>query len=232
MTYRSMPPRHPHPVVRPPRPGVVVWSWIWAFLPALSLGLLGWVPILHAAVRLRERPLWLILAGYCVLTVGAFAGANAIPDVAGGTFVLLAVICTIHACLLRPRVFDPARRPLRLSPSAIEAEPAYAAAAPARQRREQARALAARDMAMARDLLIGRPDLPRHFDDGGLVDVNHMPAPAIAHHLGLDINAAAQMVQVRDQIGGYSYPEELTTLGGLPPETADWIRDRVIFLRF
>jgi hypothetical protein len=32
---------------------------------------------------------------------------------------------------------------------------------------------------------IGRPDLPREYDDGGLVDVNHVPAAVLAAPLGL-----------------------------------------------
>ncbi|WP_460309016.1 hypothetical protein [Actinocorallia aurea] len=46
-----------------------------------------------------------------------------------------------------------------------------------RQAREQAR-----DLVLARDLCIGRPDLPRYYDDGGLIDVNHVPALPHRHH--------------------------------------------------
>ena len=38
---------------------------------------------------------------------------------------------------------------------------------------------------LAQELKIGRPDLPRGYDDGGLVDVNHVPAAILASHLGL-----------------------------------------------
>jgi hypothetical protein len=33
---------------------------------------------------------------------------------------------------------------------------------------------------MAWELRIGRPDLPRVYDDGGLIDVNHVPPQVLA----------------------------------------------------
>jgi hypothetical protein len=217
----------------PPARRISGWTWLWVLLPALSVGVLGWVPILHAALRLRKPSLWLAFTAYSVLTVFAFVAASVTSAgirAAEPILMVLAVVCLIHAGLLRDRIFGaPGLHP---GTAAIESQPAYAAAAAARQRREQARLLATRDPVMARDLRIGRPDLPRHLDDGGLVDVNHMPPEAIAHYLGVKIDAAAQIAQVRDRIGAYAYPEELTALVGIPPETVDWVRDRLIFLRF
>ena len=46
---------------------------------------------------------------------------------------------------------------------------------------------------MARDLRIGRPDLPRHYDDDGLVDVNSAPAETIAKWSGLSQAQAADI---------------------------------------
>ena len=37
----------------------------------------------------------------------------------------------------------------------------------------------------ARELRIGRPELPREYDDGGLVDVNRVPGAALTAQLGL-----------------------------------------------
>lgn len=39
--------------------------------------------------------------------------------------------------------------------------------------------------ALARELRIGRPDLPREYDDDGLVDVNCVPGAVLADRLGL-----------------------------------------------
>jgi hypothetical protein len=45
--------------------------------------------------------------------------------------------------------------------------------------------LLGRDPAVAAELRIGRPDLPRNFDDGGLIDVNTVPAQVLSRLLGL-----------------------------------------------
>jgi len=52
---------------------------------------------------------------------------------------------------------------------------------PARARRADARRLAAVDPPLARELGIGRPNLRRGLDDGGLVELNTAPAAVIAH---------------------------------------------------
>ncbi len=51
--------------------------------------------------------------------------------------------------------------------------------------RQQARELADSNPALARELGIGRPDIPHEYDDGGLVDVNHVPGGVLASSLGL-----------------------------------------------
>jgi hypothetical protein len=48
-------------------------------------------------------------------------------------------------------------------------------------RRRQARELAKRNPVLARDLNIGRPDVPHDYNDGGLVDVNQVPATCWPH---------------------------------------------------
>ena len=50
---------------------------------------------------------------------------------------------------------------------------------------------------MARELRIGRPDLPRTYDDGGLVDLNSAPAEAIANTCGIEIAVATLIVNAR-----------------------------------
>jgi hypothetical protein len=52
----------------------------------------------------------------------------------------------------------------------------------------------ARDVELARELGIGRPDLPRQMDDGGLIDLNHVPVSVMAGLLGLSEADAAKVV--------------------------------------
>jgi hypothetical protein len=107
----------------------------------LSFGILTPVPFVHAAVRLRDRRLWLITAAYAsawlallitmLVTVPSGTGANAGPSVPSGTIVAdvsslgfdvafplslaLAVAATVHAFVLRRRVFprpSPSNQPV------------------------------------------------------------------------------------------------------------------------
>jgi hypothetical protein len=39
---------------------------LWALIPLLSLGLLAPVPFAHAAVRLRQRRMWVVTAVYAI----------------------------------------------------------------------------------------------------------------------------------------------------------------------
>jgi hypothetical protein len=104
-----------------------------------------------------------------------------------------------------------------------------AAALAARQRRAEARAIASRDAALAQELRIGRPDLPRQFDDGGLVDVNHVPAQVLVDQLGLSRAQAGQVVEARDRLGGFAGPEELIAYTELSPEAVDGLREHLVF---
>jgi Helix-hairpin-helix motif len=141
------------------------------------------------------------------------------PGWAAALLLGLMVVPTIHALTLRGRVFQPKPQ-----------DPAIVAALHARQRREEARAIAARDAHLARELRIGRPDLPRQFDDGGLVDVNHAPAPVMVQLLGLSAADAAQVTEARDRIGGFSSAEEVIAYTDLSPALVDGIRERLLFL--
>ena len=104
------------------------------------------------------------------------------------------------------------------------------AALTARQRREEARAIASRDAALARELRIGRPDLPRQFDDGGLVDVNHVPVRVLVDRLALSSAQASQVVEDPERLGGFAGPEELIAFTDLPREAVDDLRPHLVFL--
>ena len=208
-------------------------SFVWAFLPVLSFGYLAPIPIIHAAVKLRTWTLWVAAAVYTAAEAVVWSGTMTItsgpvepaevsepPGWAAALLLGLIVVPTIHALTLRGRVFE-----------ARPQHPALVAALEARQRREEARAIAARDLNLARELRIGRPDLPREFDDGGLVDLNHAPAPVMVQLLGLSEVDAAQVTEARERIGGFSSAEEVIAYTDLSPTLVDGLRDRLLFLR-
>jgi hypothetical protein len=209
-----------------------VLSFVWAFLPVLSFGFLAPFPIIHAAFKLRTWTLWAASAVYTAAEILAWSATMTVtsgpvetaevsdPPVWAGVLLMgLIVVPTIHALTLRGRVFEP--RPQH---------PAIVAALQARQRREEAKAIAGRDVNLARELRIGRPDLPRQFDDGGLVDLNHVPTPVMVQVLGLSEADAAQVIEARDRIGGLSSAEELIAYTELSPALLDGIRERLLFL--
>ena len=212
-----------------PRKGWRFGPILWSLLPLLTWGLLAPVPFVHAAVRLRTVGLWLVAGFYVILwlVVGPAGVLAQNPDVneavAGLSQLGLVMAATTHAFFLRERVFPPP------APPAIASDPAVAAALAARQRREQARAIAERDPALARELSIGRPDLPREFDDGGLVDVNHVPASVLVDRLGLSVSEAGRVVEARDHLGGFSGPAELAVYAELPEAAVEAVRDRLLF---
>jgi hypothetical protein len=132
----------------------------------------------------------------------------------------LVVAATANAFVLRGRVFPPP----------AVGDPAVAAALAARGRREQARAITTSDPGLARELRIGRPDLSREFDDGGLVDVNHVPALVLVDRLGLSQEEAARVAEARERLGRFASPAELEVYAELPEATVEALRERLLFL--
>jgi hypothetical protein len=210
----------------PTRKRLGIGTVVWALIPVLSFGLLAFLPSAHAAVKVQQRRMWVIAAAYAVVSLvvfGPLGAASNTGDAGASLFTaawfLLILVATAHAFRLRGRVF---------SPPALQ--PVMTAALEARERREQARAIVDRDPALARELRIGRPDLPRQFDDGGLVDVNHVPAQALVDQLGLTPAEAARVVEQRDRLGAYYTPEEVGAFAEVTEATVDVLRERLLFL--
>ncbi|MDN3352971.1 helix-hairpin-helix domain-containing protein [Actinomadura sp. DC4] len=107
---------------------------------------------------------------------------------------------------------------------------AIAAATMRRDLRRQAREQAAEDPALARELRIGRPDLPRQYDDGGLIDFNHAPGPALTVLSGITREVAERIVSMREHVGSFSSAEELVTTVDLHPDLILEIKEYGIFL--
>jgi Helix-hairpin-helix motif len=128
-------------------------------------------------------------------------------------------------------VVPPRRRPVvgpRVNANANAQ--AVAAATMRRELRRQARELATGDPVLARELRVGRPDLPRQYDDGGLVDVNHVPPPALTVLSGVTPEIAERIVSIREHVGRYSSAEDLVTTADLHPDLTAEIREYGLFL--
>ncbi|WP_067820166.1 ComEA family DNA-binding protein [Actinomadura kijaniata] len=207
-------------------PGRAALSVTWAALPVLTLGY--GTAFTFAAAALWRRSLHLLLASlaYIGLFVTLLRVQGDGPERLAGVLIFaLAVVGSAHAFLIRSRVFDPDGL------SGIGNEQVVERVRRQRLLREKARELAARDPGLARELRIGRPDLPREYQDGGLVDVNHAPAGVLTQLPGVTGEMAEQIVRVRAETGGFLSAEELSAVAGLPPDLTPGIADHAVFIR-
>ena len=198
-----------------------------AALVLISFGVLTWTVMLYYAGRRRTRWLGLAVLGYLGL-IGLFVLAMELTsdnedilsalDVAGLLALLVAWLGgAVHVVLLNERLGLFQRRRY---PSDVDG----------RVRREQARYLVYQHPTARRDLLIGRPDLTRTFDDGGLVDVNAVPESVLAGLPGLTPQQARHIAMDRWMRGPFASMEELTARCLLPLAVADLLREILLFL--
>jgi hypothetical protein len=206
----------------------------WFLISLLTFGAGGGPMVVYGGARLRSRAHIAAGAGYGALFVVFFVSVQfvdahqpgLVDALAASAWLVSWLAGTVHAAVLHRIVRTAGRRE-----ESHPVDPALAAARDRLARRAQARGLLASDPAVADELLIGRPDLRRQYDDGGLVDVNNVPAAVLAHELRLPAEAAGQIADARERLGGFSSPDELVVYcGGLTPARLDTIRDRLVFL--
>jgi DNA uptake protein ComE-like DNA-binding protein len=70
----------------------------------------------------------------------------------------------------------------------------------------------------------------RAFDDGGLVDINHVPGHELARLPGISSAEAHAIVIDRLNRGPYSRPQDLVVRGLLPMRTVQRLMSRLICL--
>ncbi|MGI5202988.1 ComEA family DNA-binding protein [Spirillospora sp. CA-108201] len=212
-------------------PGRAAVSVTWAALPFLTLGF--GTPFTFAAALLWRRSLHLLVstavyAGTFALMLSLLSGGDedqGTVRIAGMLMSVLAVVGCGHAFLIRRKVFDPHGL------SGVDNEAVVERVKRQRLLREKARALASSDPGLAKELRIGRPDLPRQYNDGGLVDVNHAPARALTLLPGITAELAAVIERVRAETGGFVSAEELSAVAGLPPSLTGDLADYAVFIR-
>ena len=201
-------------------------SFIWAFAPLLTLGLATVPCFVFAARRLRSRALYLAVVAYSVMTLLVVWGSttdsetNFQSEVGGFTTMVLMTLATLHALIIRRSVF---------SENGGDDTPIAAARARLRQRHE-ARRIAADDPTLARELRIGRPDQPRVYDDGGLIDVNHVPFGVLSVVEGIGPELASAIVDARELIRRFDSREDLEMVLGLDPYSLDSSSDVMMFM--
>ncbi|MGW1343115.1 BTAD domain-containing putative transcriptional regulator [Kribbella sp. NPDC002412] len=190
-----------------------VLKFVVAAVPVLSVGLLGGPAMGVVAVRRRSTRLGLAAAGYLGATI---AGAvmvdsssdeiTSTKDGLGVTLVIAsALVCAVHLAVIVPRQTRQAPGP--------------------ETRRQYGRQLAAEHPLIARQLGIGRPDLPNQFEDGGLIDINDAPEAVLRTLPGVSAEHAALIAADRTHRGPFRSLEDLAARGlfpwPIPPQVAE-----------
>ncbi|PRY21069.1 BTAD domain-containing putative transcriptional regulator [Pseudosporangium ferrugineum] len=216
----QLPPPQPPPSLPPPPrkrfpAGEVIFA---SLLPIIVCSFGCWIYFTYAGFHRREPRQFAVAGGYAFLFLVAFIVAAIDPtpvesndlstaeSIGFGMLFLLAAVSAIHGGILAAHPGDTPR---------------------ARTLREQSRQFAAFDPVRARLLGVGRPDLVRLFDDGGLVDLNHAPGHELARLPGISPEAAHRIVIGRFE-RPYSHPEELIMRGLVSPRTMHRIGSRLI----
>ena len=201
----------------------------WASVPIWSLSLLAFAPFLRIALARRRGRDWAVFAGYlaagilvAILMSLSGSDSDAVGTVAGAMAMVVGVVAAVHAFV----AFRPGSETVGGSAAS---ELALTTARTRMRRRQQARELVASNSVLAHELGVGRPDVPHDYDDGGLVDVNHVPGQVLQESLGLTAAESAAIITVREQLGRFSGPEELTAYTELTPDRVDALRDWMLF---
>lgn len=203
-----------------PRRSGILWAEVIlaAVLPLVTCSFGSWLYFAYAAVQRRAVIHVLVAAGYLAAVFGVLflqfvdpsaPEAEMISDAEAGAILLALLVIAVasfHGAVLACYPGDTRR---------------------ARRQRDLARQYAAFHPAAARQAGIGRPDLLRSFDDGGLVDVNHAPVQEIARVHGINPIEAHRIAVDRFENGPYRDPAELVQRGLLRPKTlrhvAPWL---------
>ncbi|MDL4821210.1 ComEA family DNA-binding protein, partial [Actinomadura opuntiae] len=219
---------YPVPPLRPVPPLPQPNGVLWAILPLITFGFATPATFFYAAVKRNSWNYGAASAAYgfgLVTMLAALDSGNALLIVLGTILMLtLWPVGTAHAFAVRRRVYP------RETPGSHHNKSAVEYAKYRRNLRADARAIAADDPALAHELRIGRPDVPRAYDDGGLVDVNHAPLEIVAALPGMTDALAERVVRHRDEHGTFVSVEEMAMDCDLPPAVMPQLAEYTIFL--
>jgi hypothetical protein len=233
--YRSSP-AHPPQQAYPPQsassaPGVLQEprkGWLrrraWLCLTVPPLGFTTWAAFLYIGIRAR-RPQWLAwAAAYAGMLVSGWILSASPSSTADGVATALGGLAWIGGGVHAIAISGNAVRRI-----GYRSDPALEAARLRVKNRAQGRKLLAAQPLLAREVGVGRPDVPGsdHYD---LVDVNHAAEWTLRTLPGITDAAARKIVQTRAEAGGFSSAEDLGLMLGLPPGVVDELREVAVFL--
>jgi hypothetical protein len=204
-------------------PGRSRWPW----LSLLPIGFGAWAP-LYAGVRARVTS-WILLgifwcaiavSGWTLSTISSSHGHQTTNDFAGFLMILAWAGAAASSFMIRP-AYDRRMR----SPMLAASERAQDSLRDRRKAQELARS----NPTLAREMGIGRPDIPGAAD-AGLVDINGASVAAMSKLPGIDDGLASRIGRIRVQTGGFTSLEDFGMALDLPGDVVEDLRDRAIFL--
>jgi hypothetical protein len=209
-------------------PAKTAASYAWALSPLYTLGYAAPITMGFAAARRRSIGLWAATFLYLALVTAMLVTAKSENGSTADTVFVITWIPswlggTLHALAIRRQVFGPATPPDSLEQAEQEA----------RHRRDlrlRAAAIARDSPQTALEMGIGRPDLPRTFDDGGLVDINHAPASAIMTVPGITQEQADRIVRLRQDVHAFTSADEVSAMADLPPHLTPTLAEHTVYL--
>ena len=196
--------------------------WLWLLVPLGSLGIASFVPPAYFAVRQRRRS-GFVWSALLLVAITAFFIVSEPGDRRGirhGIGVALIMLCWVGGAAVTGGYLA----------AAPQDDDPVSVARRDRELRERARDLAKKDPQLAVEAHVGRPDLRGDHRDGGLVDVNRVPASTLAGLPGIDAALADRIVATRRDVGGYASLADLLTTLNVDPTQLDDAADRMVFI--
>jgi len=212
---------HTPPSPAPGRRRAPLWlRLLLVAVPVLTFGAATCAAIaLFAALR---RSWWLALAAAGYLAVFA-VGASVLGDEGSMTptddaLFALNLVITIFGGMVHLAVLmfaAPPNRPSRLTLDTVA-------------KRSLARQLVIEFPAAAQLLAVGRPDMPRALDDGGLIDVNAVSFAVLSGLPGVGPQQAQHLITDRELNGPYDEPGDLVSREVLPATVVARLSDVLV----
>jgi DNA uptake protein ComE-like DNA-binding protein len=187
----------------------------------------AWIPVIGSSPNGNIHIVHLLIT---VFTCGAWAPVWIIHAIIMAANDKRKVIYPVPPMPVPPSTIGPGYAP---GIQVDRNQQAMAIVAQQKSRRAEARRLAADDPLTAKQLGVGRRDLRgRQYDDGGLIDINRVPAEIFTQFTGITADKAAYIVEVRERIGGaFSSVEEMMVAAEIPPHLAEEIAEYAIAIR-
>ena len=194
-------------------------NWVWLSLIPFGLG--AWAPA-YAGLRANSRRWFMLGAAWSLITLAGWIVAIANHGgAAGGLLIILGWAGAVASSFA-----------IRASYKQRVSSPFETAALSAQERlteRDRARRLARERPGLAKEIGVGRPDLP-NAQDAGLIDINNAPAAVLATLPAMDDALATRIVEARAGTPGFSSIEDLGLALDLDGNLVETLRDHVVFL--